>query len=452
MGPNTTATDVLAPMSDLQRHWWGRERLFPDPGLVMCTLGRVRGAVDVTLLEAAAEAVVRRHEALRTNFGRVDGVPVQIIHESPAQPVTWFRDISGTPESARVAVLRELADAEQNRSLDLASAPLMRLGVVRCAEKDFVLVLTLHHIIADGWAVGVLWRELSHEYAQLLRGGIGCARAPGPRPPQLRDWVAHERRTARGPKAAREISHWGRVLREVRPLHVPHDLPGADRPARRKPCTHGFDLPQHTHDALVASAKGFRATPHMVAMAAFMKLLSRHVDRPDVAVMTLFNRRASPETVDLVGCVLNFAVIAAVVPPGGEAAPLVQNVRSALLDAYENQDICAQNIWQEVGFAPASVDVMFIFDQGTPDSGGASLGGVGVEPYTDVEEDEGERFGGASTPGIKFRLGLTPGRLTGAVGYDSNLYSRSFIETFVTAYGDLLAGITADRGSRGRRS
>ncbi|WP_158839128.1 condensation domain-containing protein [Streptomyces sp. NRRL S-1022] len=435
MKPVITTTDTLAPMSELQRYWWGRERLFPDPGLVMSTPVRVRGALDVAIMEAAVRNVTLRHEAVRTNFGRVDGEPVQIIHRQPPRPVAWLRDISGIPEASRDDILRDLADSEQHRRFDLARDSLVRLGIVRCSQDDFVLLLTVHHIIADGWSLDVLWRDLSEEYEMLSCGDVDRVRTP---PPRLRDWVARERAVARSPKAASETEYWNRVLREVRPLHVPHDLVGGSSPARRRPCTRRFTLPQNLGHALWPAAKRYRATPHMITMAAFMKLLARRVQRPDVAVLTLFNRRAAYETADLIGCILNFAVIGVRVPTDGRPESLVRDVRSTLLDAYENQDICAQTLWRRARFSSASVDVMFIFDQHPSRREAVHFGGVPLQPLIQEEEREGEREGAAATA-IKFRLELTGKELTGAIGYDANLYSRAFVDAFLEEYVNLLA-------------
>jgi hypothetical protein len=443
----TTDTDVLAPMSDLQRHWWGRERLFPDPSLMMSTMVRVRGALDVDALGMAVRAVAGRHEALRTNFSSVNGRPVQIIRSRPPEPLTWFRDISDVPESEQRAALRAAVDAEQSHALDLGRDPLMKFGIIRRADDDFVLALTLHHIIADGWSVDVQWRDLAREYGRLLSAGPQTGAVDDP-PPRMRDWVAREQEIARGPKATAEIEHWRRVLRGVRPVHIPHDLPDGITSGRVRR-TRRFTLPPDLCAGLTASAKRFRATPHMIAMAAFMRVLARRLHRQDVAVMTLFNRRAEYEVAHLVGCLLNFAVIAVTVPSDGQPGPLVGAVRSALLDAYENQELCAQRVWQETRFSPASVDVMFIFDQDPPAREPVTLGHAPLEAYTEAEEHEPEGYGPegyeALASGVKFRLHLADGRLSGAIGYDAKRYSRSFITTFVEAYVQALSETVLDR-------
>ncbi|WP_369174953.1 condensation domain-containing protein [Streptomyces sp. R28] len=440
LDPIATDTDILAPMSDLQRHWWGSERLSADPALVMPTAVSLRGRLDAEALGAAARAVAQRHESLRTNFGRVAGKPVQIIHSRPREPVVWTEDISDVPEPERPAALREVLAREHGRPLDLARDPLMQLGVVRRAENDFVLALTLHHMVADGWSVDIQWRDLAREYARVLRGGPEPVDAP---PPQMRDWVAREQRVARGPKAAAEIAYWRPVLREVRPVGIPGDLPTGEVPARHRPCTRRFTLPEDMGTALMASAKKFRATPQMIALAAFMRLLGRCAQRPDVAVITLFNRRGAPEVAELVGCVLNFAVIAVSVPPDDGPGPLVRVVRSALLDAYEHQEICAQRIWRETGFSPASVDAMFIFDQEPRAEERIFLGDAVLEPHAEAEENERERPAVAA-PGIKFRLHLTRAGLTGGIGYDANRYSPAFIDAFLDAYATSLSETVLD--------
>ncbi|MFJ1618548.1 condensation domain-containing protein [Streptomyces sp. NPDC088251] len=426
-------------MSDLQVRWWASERVFPDPSLVMPTQMRVRGSLDRARIETAAQAVAQRHEALRTTFGRVDGWPAQVIRSAPHQPLTWFHDLSETPVAERTRALTELLTAEQSQRFDLARGPLMRLGIIRCSADDHILALTLHHIIADGWAVGVVWRELSQAYENSVREAADGAGPSWPQAPRLRDWVAAERRMLQGPVAAREIAYWSRILRRIRPLHLPHDLPG-DGTQPRRPRTRRFTFSQELVDALHASHRRFRATPYMLTLTAFVQLLGQHTRRRDVAVMTLLNRRGDLDTAHLVGCVFNHATISVVIPADRRPESLVGEVRGVLLDTYDHQEVNAHRIWRETGFPPGSVDVMFIFDEGTHEEDGLLFDGVRAEPYAEAEENEPERPG-PTTPAVKFRLELNQGRLIGAIGYDGNLYSEAFIEGLLSEYSTLLGAL-----------
>ncbi|MEU6718012.1 condensation domain-containing protein [Nonomuraea sp. NPDC046802] len=428
-------------MSDLQMRWWAGERLLPDPSLIVPARMRVRATIDPAAMEAAAQEVAQRHEALRTRFDRVDGTPVQIIRRVPDRPLTWFRDLRDVAPAQRGDALAELLAADRIRGFELARGPLMRLGVIRCAMRDHILALTMHHIIADGWATAIFWRELSEAYDRALKGEE--LTPPSKRAaPRLRDWVAARQSALERGQAARENQYWTRALRRVRPLHVPHDLP-ANRGGLRKPHTRRFAVPREHVNDLYACSKRFRATPFMITMAVFMKLLGRYTGRRDVAVMTLLNRRGGPLTEDLIGCIFNHATIAIVIPPDATAGSLVKEVRGALLDAYDHQQVDAHRIWRETGFMPGSVDVLFIFDQSPQERKGVAFGGVRAELYWVAEENEEERRG-PTTPGLKFSLELIDDRLVGALGYDANLYSKAFIDTFLCDYITLLEEIVHD--------
>lgn len=123
-------TMTVAPMPDLQRHWWASERLFPDPNLVMSTQFRVAGEMDIETMRADVDDVVLRHEALRTNFARVAGTPAQVIHQEPAPSTVWYRDLRHLVPGAVETALRELAEAEELRRFDLAVDPHVSVGLV----------------------------------------------------------------------------------------------------------------------------------------------------------------------------------------------------------------------------------------------------------------------------------------------------------------------------------
>ncbi len=149
-----------APLSFAQERLWFIDRLEPgSPVYNVPTVLRLRGALDERALERALGEIVRRHEALRTTFREVDGSPVQVI--APFGGFTLpVEDLSGLGEADREAALRRRAGEEARRAFDLSAGPLFRAALLRLGAEDHVLLLSMHHVVSDGWSMGVLFREL----------------------------------------------------------------------------------------------------------------------------------------------------------------------------------------------------------------------------------------------------------------------------------------------------
>src|SRR5688500_5259585 len=159
-----------APLSFSQQRLWFLDRM--EPGNAFYNLSsamRLRGALDEAALERALGEIVRRHEALRTTFAEVDGSPVQVIAPFGgfALPV---EDLSGLGEADREAAVGRRAGEEAQRAFDLSAGPLFRAALLRLGAEDHVLLLSMHHVVSDGWSMGVLFRELSALYAAYRDG------------------------------------------------------------------------------------------------------------------------------------------------------------------------------------------------------------------------------------------------------------------------------------------
>ena len=215
-----------APLSFAQQRLWFLDQLEPGstvyniPGSV-----RLRGPLDVTALEQSLNEIIRRHEALRTTFSTVEGRPLQIIAPSQSVCVEVIDLCSGT-EAEREEKSHALAAEEARRPFNLSQGPLLRVKLLRLREKDHILLLTLHHIVSDGWSMGVLYRELSVLY-QAFRDS-----EPSPLPAltlQYADYAAWQREWLRGAELARQLSYWKNQLEGVPSvLKLPLDRP---RPA-----------------------------------------------------------------------------------------------------------------------------------------------------------------------------------------------------------------------------
>ncbi|HEX7239949.1 MAG TPA: amino acid adenylation domain-containing protein, partial [Longimicrobiaceae bacterium] len=235
------------PLSFAQQRLWFIDQLEPgSPAYNMPFPLRLRGALDVRALERALTELVRRHESLRTVLARVDGEPVQVIRE-PAPRVLPVADLSALPAEARGREAHRLAVEDARRPFDLSRGPLLRAALARLADDDSLLLVNLHHVVSDGWSMGVLVREVSALYGAFSRG------EPSPLPElpvQYADYAAWQRAWLTGETLERQIGYWKERLGGAPPLlELPTDHP---RPAVAglHGGARGFALPEEASRAL----------------------------------------------------------------------------------------------------------------------------------------------------------------------------------------------------------
>ncbi|MFL6289705.1 MAG: amino acid adenylation domain-containing protein, partial [Thermoanaerobaculia bacterium] len=256
----------------------------------------LRGRLDPAALAAALGEIVRRHESLRTTFAvGSEGRVLQVI--GPAKTELPVVDLRGVPGE-----LKRLAREEARRPFDLARGPLLRAVLVRTGEDDHTLLLTQHHIVSDGWSIGVLLRELTALYGGAFLPDL---------PVQYADFAAWQRQWLQGGTLARQLGWWREHLAGAPPVL---ELP-ADRPRPPVPSGRGgvFPVapPAALRDGVQALARRCGATPFMVLLAAFQALLGRLADRADVPVGTPVAGRGRSEIEGLIGFFVNTLVLRA---------------------------------------------------------------------------------------------------------------------------------------------
>src|SRR5688500_5957089 len=216
------------PLSYAQERLWFLDRLEPGSTTYNIPVAwRLGGALDQPALERALGEIVRRHEALRTTFTEVDGSPVQVVAPFGgfALPV---EDLSGLSEADREAEVRRRAGEEAGRAFDLSAGPLFRAALLRAGEEDHVLLLSMHHVVSDGWSMGVLFRELSSLYEAYREGRESPLREL---PVQYADYAVWQREQLAGEVLDRQLSYWKeRLAGAPTVLDLPTDRP---RPALR---------------------------------------------------------------------------------------------------------------------------------------------------------------------------------------------------------------------------
>ncbi|WP_030785556.1 non-ribosomal peptide synthase/polyketide synthase [Streptomyces sp. NRRL S-920] len=322
-----TAPDAPAPLSYAQQRLWFLDRFEPG-GTEFTTLSvlRLRGPLDSAALRTALDGLVARHEALRTTFAEHDGQARQIVH--PPRPVDL--PVLDLPADA---ALDTLVDRVAAAPFDLAAGPLLRAHLARFAADEHVLVLAVHHIVTDGWSIGVLARDLGELYAAALEDRRPELPAL---PVRYSDYAAWQR--SRADRAENELAYWRRALDGVTPLDLPTDRP---RPAvrTRDGALLTFTLPAALTERLRERAREADATLYMTLVTACQTLLARWAGQEDVTVGTVTAGRERSELHDLVGMFVNTLVLRAKVRPGVPFRELLAEVRDTVLEAFAHQEV-----------------------------------------------------------------------------------------------------------------
>jgi amino acid adenylation domain-containing protein len=324
------------PLSFAQQRFWLLERLQPGLGLYN-TAGteRFTGPLQPAVLERALGEVVRRHEALRTVFLEVGGAPVQRI-VPPGRFSLSVDDLAGLHAGERRARMRRIAAEVGGRPYDLAAGPLFRARLLRLGAEEHVLLLALHHIVSDGWSMGVLIRELRALYEAFLRG------RPSPLPElavQYADWAAWQREQLQGPALERQLAYWRERLAgapELLELPTDHRRPAV-------PSFRGGTVPVRVPDAVLRSLRALAhaegATLYMVALAAFLALLSRYGGGDDVVVGTPVSGRTRPEVERLIGVFVDTLVVRTDLSGDPTFRALLHRVREGVLGDFAHGEI-----------------------------------------------------------------------------------------------------------------
>ena len=428
------------PLSFGQRRLWFLDQLQPgNPAYSSVLAIRIKGPLDLPTMRNTLQAIVARHASLRTTFGTVDGSPIQVIKPN-ANVTLSFKDLNAVTEPEREAAAFRLAEQEAQRTFDLEHGPLLRTTVLRLTETDHLLLLTIHHIVVDGWSIGVLIRELLALYPSFAAGEPPSLPEL---PIQYADFAIWERQWLQGPLFEKLVSYWKQQLNGLPVLlQLPTDHP---RPAVEtlRGATRSLLLPKALSDALIALSRREGSTLFMTLLAAFQTLLHRYTSQTDILVGTPVANRTRLEVEPLIGFFVNTLVLRADLSGDPPFRELLGRAREVALQAYAHQDLPFEKLVEELQperdlSRNPLFQVMFIL-QNAPmpklelDSLKASL--VEVETHT-----------------AKFDLTLsmqeTEQGLSGRIEYSCDLFDPETIMRMVGHWRTLLEGIVADPGQR----
>ena len=333
------------PLSFAQQRLWFLEQLDPGNATYHIPVAyRLTGPLDSTALEQSLNEIVRRHAILRTTFATVDAQPVQVIVPTRALPLART-DLREFPEAQRAVEAQRRALAAAQQPFDLAHGPLVRATLLRLGEAEHVLVMTLHHIVADGWSLDVLMREVTTLYAAFSRG------QPSPLselPIQYTDFAVWQRQWLQGAVLETQLAYWRQQLRGTPAmLDLPTDY-------RRPPvqtfrgAQQALQLPQALTAALKALSQGERGTLFMTLLAAWKILLQRYTGQDDIVVGAPIAGRSRMETEGLIGLFLNTLVLRTNLSGHPSFRALLQRVREVCLGAYAHQELPFEKLLEEL--------------------------------------------------------------------------------------------------------
>ena len=305
---------------------------------------RLRGPMDTRALVRALGALVERHESLRTTFSKKGGEPVQVVHASWRQPLPEI-DLSALPADRREAEALRWTALDTQLPFDLEEGPLLRTSLLRHADDDHAFLLTMHHIISDGWSLGIFYRELLSLYQAFRRD------EPSPLPAldvQYPDFSLWQEAWFRGEVYETQLAYWKNQLTGLEPvLALPLDRP---RPQVVTYSGHSvrFQIAESATAALRELARERSATLFVVFLAAWSALLRRLTGSDDVAVGSPIANRNRQEVEGLIGFFVNTLVLRSDLRGAPRFAELVERVRQVNADANAHQDLPFEKLVDEL--------------------------------------------------------------------------------------------------------
>ncbi|HEY0169967.1 MAG TPA: amino acid adenylation domain-containing protein [Pyrinomonadaceae bacterium] len=422
-------------LSYAQQRLWFLDQF--EPGRAAYNIAgvlRMEGRLDAAALGRSLDEIVRRHESLRTSFASVGGSPVQVI--APACHLALgVEELTALAADEREAELRRLAREEAARPFDLRESPLMRARLLRLSGEEHVLLLTMHHIVSDGWSLGVFARELAALYGAFTEG------RPSPLPElavQYADYAAWQRERLAGEVIDTQLDYWRRQLGGDLPML--ELAAGRPRPAARKlrGATQTFGLSAGLREELKALAREEDATLFMALVGAFKALLWRYTGQGDILVGTPVAGRTRAEVEPLIGCFINTLVLRTRLDAGLSFRGLLRRVRETALGAYAHQEVPFERVVEEL-HPERSLDqsplfqVMFTMQNAPtrpPELPGLKLSLIEVD-------DEVARFD------LSLEVAETPDGMRGMLHYDTDLFDAESVARMAVHLQTLLEGAAA---------
>jgi len=429
------------PLSLAQQRLWFLDQLDKAASAAyhMGAALRLRGRLDRSALQATLDGLVARHEILRTRFVPVDGVPYQEIASADCGFALRHEDLSGLPVDKREATVAARAAEEARAPFDMSNGPLIRGQVLALADDEHVLLITQHHIVGDGWSLGIVVREFAALYTAFGRGETD------PLPPleiQYADYAQWQRSWLQGEELTRQLDFWKNHLSGAPALlELPLDRP---RPAVQ---SHAGDtvplvLPASLAASLRALSQRHGVTLFMTLLSGWGLLLSRLSGQKDIVIGTPVAGRQRREIENLIGCFVNTLALRLRFDEQPTVASLLAQVKETTLAAFAHQELPFEQVVEAVqplrslSHSPLFQTMLALNNTNTAGGGAVELPGLTLSRV------------GSEQNSTQFDLSLVIAeqgeRLDVAVGYTSALFDRQTVERWAGYYVRLLEEMVVD--------
>ncbi|HJT26990.1 MAG TPA: condensation domain-containing protein, partial [Pyrinomonadaceae bacterium] len=437
--PRRTTSDP-SPLSYAQQRLWFLDQLEQgNSSYNMPVAVRLMGRLDIKALERTLNEIVQRHEVLRTTISVIDGQPMQVV--APARTIRLsILDLSKLDKTAREAELKLIVSQEGQYAFDLSFEPPLRVRLLRLEKEEHIVILTMHHIISDGWSIGVLIREINALYrafstrqdSPLMELSI-----------QYADYAVWQREPAQEAAIKQQLDYWKQRLADAPSLlELPTDRPRPPLQSFRGARVN-FALSSGIAETLKALAEQNDATMFMVLLGAFQALLLRYTSQEQISVGSPIAGRQHIETEELIGLFASTLVLHTDLSGDPSFTELLKRVRQTALDAFAHQDVPFERVVEELqperslSHSPL-FQVAFILQNATPtelEMFGLRVEAIGVENTT-----------------AKFDLTLSMidagVGLKGSLEYNTELFNAETIQRMAAHLEVLLTSIVSDPAQR----
>ncbi len=426
------------PASFAQQRLWFLDQFEPgNPAYNIPSAFRLVGIPNLPVMERCLNEIIQRHESLRTTFMSMNGQLLQVV--SPHAPLKLsVVDIQDMAEPARSQVADQLIRQEARRPFQLTQGPLLRVMVIRLTSKEYILVFNMHHIISDGWSMGILLREFIALYQAFLEG------QPSPLPPltfQYADFAKWQQQFLQGERLEQQLHYWKNKLGiNPEPLELPTDFPrpaqlsfdGATLPFRLE-----SNLVQHLHRL----SRQHDATLFMTLLAGFQTLLHRYSGQDEISVGTPVANRTKKETEPLIGLFVNTLVLRTDLSGNPSFSELLMRVKETTLDAYAHQDVPLEKLVEmlqpqrDMSHTPLFQVLLALQNTPVPS---IELPNLTLEP---ILFDRG-----VAQFDLSLNVAEVNGELSGAVEFNTRLFHHQTIQRMMTHFQRLLTAAVRDPG------
>ncbi|WP_137807928.1 non-ribosomal peptide synthase/polyketide synthase [Pseudomonas sp. G(2018)] len=436
--PSAAEPQASFELSYAQQRQWFLWQLDPQSSAYNIPAAlRLHGSLNLAALQQSFDVLLERHQSLRSRFVEDDGQVRQALATFTTLPIEQH-DLRAVPEAQRFELAMKTVEAEIARPFDLQHGPLLRVSLLQLDAEDHVLVLTLHHIVTDGWSMGVLVEEFSRLYAAHCQGQSAGLQAL---PIQYSDYAAWQRRWMEAGELERQLDWWRDKLGSEQPLL---ELP-TDRARPAQPSQQGarldFALDSTLASGLMSLAKQRGVTPFMLLLASFQALLYRYSGQSDLRIGVPIGNRNRTETRGLIGFFVNTQVMRAELDGRLPFSQLLEQTRTASLDAQDYQDLPFERLVQalqgerSLSHSPL-FQVMFNHQQARPAAVSGLLAGLRVEALNAM----------AHTTQFDLQLDTQEegDKLFASLTYATDLFDAERIEDLARHWRNLLAGVLAN--------